>query len=757
MGSETAGEGRRYRAFIAYSHRDRRWAAWLHRRLEGYRIPRRLVGRSAAAGRIPRRLTPIFRDLEELGTAGDLSERIETALAQSDALIVVCSPAAARSRWVNEEVLRFKRSGRGNRIFCLIVDGRPFVSGAHAGSEEECFAPALRYRLDARGESTSEIAEPLAADVRPEGDGRRTALLKLVAGLLGVELDELRRREQQRRNLRWATVTVLALVAMTATSLLALEATLQRRAAERRQKQAEQLVGFMLGNFSDKLRQLGRLDLVAKLDEQAMKYFESLPPADVDTQTLIQRAKALEEIGNTRQEQGDYGEALEASRAELAITSRLAKRYPRDAKRQDAWGENLVWLGFLYWNQGKLAEAEHAFTHAVAALQGAAALSPSDTEIQNHLAELLTNLGYLDEQRGELKQARLHYALFMQVSMNLAASDPGNPKWQSDLAYAYDNLGKLALRSGDFVAAIRNYQEENRTASENVRRHPSDQPIRLDLVFSDGILGRTLFLAGEWQTGVRYVRKAVRLADKLVEYDPTHTDWREGRAYFSAILARLLLEQGHADEAETFAKTSISDLHLLTSKDPSNQQWASDLALSQVTAALVAHARHDDDTATELAAAAAQSVSALRKAGTDTSSDALTATTASLLLANIAQANGDSSRAAALRKQGIAIIEPTLKPWANPRNLAAGVSARLAAQGTSGTKADIERLWRMGYRTPSFVAELRSHGIDYPANRDVTGKVAQLVHARQAAAADSAPAPAPDSSPPTTSQPGELQ
>src|SRR5579863_454983 len=66
----------RYRAFISYSHQDRAWADWLHRALETYRVPRRLVGRSTAAGIVPRRLAPVFRDREELASAIDLGERV---------------------------------------------------------------------------------------------------------------------------------------------------------------------------------------------------------------------------------------------------------------------------------------------------------------------------------------------------------------------------------------------------------------------------------------------------------------------------------------------------------------------------------------------------------------------------------------------------------------------------------------------------------------------------------------------------------
>ena len=40
----------KYRAFISYSHRDKKWCEWLHRSLEGFRIGKDLVGR-----RMPRR------------------------------------------------------------------------------------------------------------------------------------------------------------------------------------------------------------------------------------------------------------------------------------------------------------------------------------------------------------------------------------------------------------------------------------------------------------------------------------------------------------------------------------------------------------------------------------------------------------------------------------------------------------------------------------------------------------------------------
>src|SRR5678809_538474 len=91
----------RFRAFISYSHQDELWAQWLHKALESYRVPRKLVGQTTAAGVIPERLAPIFRDRDELPSATDLNRKVNEALGESANLIVVCSPRSAASRWVN--------------------------------------------------------------------------------------------------------------------------------------------------------------------------------------------------------------------------------------------------------------------------------------------------------------------------------------------------------------------------------------------------------------------------------------------------------------------------------------------------------------------------------------------------------------------------------------------------------------------------------------------------------------------------------
>src|SRR5579862_4461695 len=145
MTASSIGSDLRYSAFLSYSHQDERWARWLQRALETYRVPSHLVGTQTAAGTIPRRLAPVFRDRSDLPTASDLSATINEALRESGSLIVICSPSAAQSRWVNEEIGVFRRLGRGHRIYCLIVAGEPNASELPGRQDQECLPPALRH------------------------------------------------------------------------------------------------------------------------------------------------------------------------------------------------------------------------------------------------------------------------------------------------------------------------------------------------------------------------------------------------------------------------------------------------------------------------------------------------------------------------------------------------------------------------------------------------------------------------------------
>ena len=213
--------GYKYKAFISYSHEDEMWAKWLHKALESYKPPKHLVGKATNYGPVPERIAPIFRDREELASSTELGDVLTEALRQSACLLVICSPNAAQSRWTNEEILTYKRIGQKDRIFCLIVDGEPGASASPDTAAKECFPEAVTHQIGEDGELSDIRSEPIAADARPGKDNKQDAKLKLIAGMLGVDFDNLKQREQQQRHRRMVAVTVVAAIGMAITTGLA--------------------------------------------------------------------------------------------------------------------------------------------------------------------------------------------------------------------------------------------------------------------------------------------------------------------------------------------------------------------------------------------------------------------------------------------------------------------------------------------------------------------------------------------------------
>lgn len=202
----------RYRAFISYSKLDQQHAKRLHSALETYRVPK---GIDAPLPR-DRRLGRFFRDDDEMGASTDLGATLRDAVENSENLIVICSPHAARSKWVNAEILQFKNSGRGDRIFAVVVDGTPKSDDP----ELNCFPPALSSQVAGAELLSNGHAEPLGIDLRKEPFQR--ARIRLVAGLLGISFDSLWQREKRRVIKRRAVAAVVTVVLASVIVLLGL-------------------------------------------------------------------------------------------------------------------------------------------------------------------------------------------------------------------------------------------------------------------------------------------------------------------------------------------------------------------------------------------------------------------------------------------------------------------------------------------------------------------------------------------------------
>ena len=202
------GIAKRNYVFISYNHKDVKWAKWLQKKLEWYRLPTEIHNEFSDS----RYIRPVFRDRDTL-TSGVLNDELRSHLEASNYLVVLCSPNSAQSEWVSDEVKAFVEMGRLDKIVPFIIEGTP-QDYSHADVSQplmgECFPLALR-------QWNTEHPDKNLLGIAVNDDGKtdkQKAFIRLVAHLLGVQFDTLWQRHKRYVRRLITSLSALAVVAL---------------------------------------------------------------------------------------------------------------------------------------------------------------------------------------------------------------------------------------------------------------------------------------------------------------------------------------------------------------------------------------------------------------------------------------------------------------------------------------------------------------------------------------------------------------
>ena len=483
----------RYVAFLSYSHRNKAETEWLHRALERYSIPRKLVGRETAKGKVPARLIPIFRDRDELAVSSNLGGELKAALENAAHLIVIASPASARSTYVQEEIRTFKAMHGEERVFALIVDGEPYASQMPGREDEECFPPALRFRIDPDGTVGATPAEPIAADIRPGKDGRRLALRKLVAGLTGLRLDDLVQREAQRRARRLTWIASGASLGMLFTSGLAfyanqqrIVAVEQRKIAERETAAARAATDYLIGTFelsdpaTENPRTVSLVTILSRGAERARTELRNQPEIEARLVTAVGRA---------------YTNLGLLDEAETA----LARAMPAIRRAGPDGAPALIALATNYLRKGRPERALSILSSADRML----GTDPADhLSLRAQLSAARGNIAYINGKADEaLKQ-------FDEAVQYLAREQDVDPKLRADIL---EGRGRILIDLGRFDEAEAALQAANRLYAT----YRGEQHINTGYNFY--YLALAAYSAGKYPLAEERVGRALAIVSRVLD------------------------------------------------------------------------------------------------------------------------------------------------------------------------------------------------------------------------------------------------
>jgi len=685
----------RYYAFLSYSHRDKQLADWLHRELERFRVPSALAGKLTANGVVPRRLTPIFRDEQDLSAGGDLAEEIKAALAASQFLVVLCSPTAAKSRWTNAEIESFKRTRPEGCVLAAVAAGEPFASDLPGREDEECFPPALRFKYDRRGHQTTKRAEPLAADFRAAGEGQRMAFLKLVAGMLGVGLDELVQREQTRRHRRMAWLAAASLGGMAVTSTLAVAAFQARNEAREQRREAEGLVAFMLGDLKDKLEPIGKLDALDGVGSKVLAYYSKQDASELSDAALSQRSQALSLMAQVASSRGDSQTAVKLYRQAMAGTAEAMRRDPTNAQAIFDHAQNVFYIGEIAQFAEDYRTSEQSMRDYQRLARQMVELQPDNMKYRMEVQYADANLGIVLYDQRRFPEAVAQFNDALSTMDAIATADPKNKAYRQGVAEALTWLADAERSTGNYDEAIAARQRTVATY-EQLYAKWHDVKFRDRLTTAQRLLGYFYAERGETELARQQLQAAIANADALTSLEPSNALWLSSGAWARIVLAKLLLLARDTSGAAEQSAAACRTFQVLLSRPAPRPEWRKgSYACALVRSGLAMAAGNRD----QALAAAQQAVAAARLAQTqDKHEDAFRLARAYRMVGDVQRDRGDMLAAQEAWAKGLAAI-PTSVPE-RPDEMEDHALLLQRAGRSAEAQRLTSRLNAMGYRLP---------------------------------------------------------
>lgn len=524
------------------------------------------------------------------------------------------------------------------------------------------------------------------------------------AALRLAELLEKPNRRKRRR--RWIAAAIAAvaslLVGLVAVSFLAVEARRARRESERRQGQAEDLIGFMLEDLRPKLEKVGRLDLLDAVGDRALAHFEAVPESDLSPLELARRVEALRQVAEVRFAQGALEPARQIAERALALATTLAKDQPQ-AGHEKAQALAATMVAAIWTDLDAPDKAYVYFEDALTAARRAVAMAPDEAQFERLLAATLSDTGVGLKALGRSDEAIARFAegeshLRRLLSAHAAANDAAAElATVSELATTLSWLSSTLEESGRLAEATA-ARRENLALLERLARENDDPVADNDLATARDFLARLLLTQGRPEEAAEQQRLALQTFTRLAGLDPQNSDWTRSAAVAHLNLGWILADVGDLPGAIAELEQGRVGLEELRGIDPAHRAWNRMLAVTHYRLGVVAIA------AGELGRArreSARSLSLLEElAGERPGDETIAARLGESLTgaAAIAEIDGRAAEAAALRRRAGALLGEFAGPEANPGFQAAYVLLLLADRRADEARGIVERLRAIGYR-----------------------------------------------------------
>jgi len=589
-----------YDAFISYSHAaDGELAPRLQSSLHRFAKPWWKM-----------RAVRVFRDETSLAAASDLTQSIIKALGEARYFILLASPAAARSKWVEREVAVWLASKPPQHILIVLTEGTIVWDGSDDfdWSRTDALPRALARAF---------VAEPLWVDLTwartvdqlSSRDPRfHQATARLAAPLHGRSLDEIAGEDvlHYRKTQRIVRGTVATMALLAAAAVVgAWSAHQGRRRAEQNLEQAMVAVEAIETAVAKDLQDLTGVPIALRMKmlTGAERVLANLANRGEGATVRGTRAVMLSEFASAYGVLGNYADATARVAEAIAILEELLKSDPEDVAAKAALAKSRkVYGDVLWWERKDLAAALKELRGSAELYAALVAAHPSRPEVDEwKLFEYRALIGVGDvlydgfSHPGAacagtsdcLLQAKAYFTRALNIASAEQNQDGADFHWRNGVLVSRERLAKVDVGLDDRARAGAVYADLLQAYEGMAEAQPDNSKWQENMMALFWRVGGLEEKNCQLDRALRDYTKALEIARKLHRAEPSRIDWSHELSLSLEHTARAHEALGQNAAAEAEYRTSLSIYRELIGRQPNNEELKDELG--SVEAALARH------------------------------------------------------------------------------------------------------------------------------------------------------------------------
>jgi tetratricopeptide (TPR) repeat protein len=463
-------------------------------------------------------------------------------------------------------------------------------------------------------------------------DLRRFQTGQLVAAYSYSRTDLVRRfARRHRRALLFAALCALVIAIGAAISIRRIvvareHAETQQGIAERQRAGAEDLAHFLLYDMREKLKSVGRLDVLSGVADRVEAYYQSAGPAAAQPDSQRARAELYNLRAQVAANAGDGAaadqllqdglaliervppspradevraglletmalragrqRALEKSRGLYLDAQRVRRRIaPTDPGQRRRNDFDLIYElsngAVIADRMGLRAEADREWQDAMQLAESYRKRDPDDAQASRWLAQVHLVKGQSRMRRSELREARGPLETAVAMLTALTERQPRDAQFHSILAQSSLALADVATAEENLAEARRLREKARASALVISAIEPASGTWQSVLAQAETGLGVTAIRSEDWALAVQHLKASRALHEQLIARDPSNRETRRAAAVTIAELAAAASKAGQIDEARAAWSASLSYLEQLAASNPARGrlEWANGLRL----------------------------------------------------------------------------------------------------------------------------------------------------------------------------------